>query len=133
MLAAIADTHALIWYLAVDARLSATAKTFMDEASRQGNTIGLSSITFVEIVYLVEKGRIPAGRFTQLADALNDPTNLFVEMPVDLQIARALARVDVSKVPDMPDRIITATALARGIPLISRDAKIQVSGITTIW
>ncbi len=58
---------------------------------------------------------------------------LWADQGVDLSIARALARIDVSKVPDMPDRIITATALARNILLISRDAKIQVSGITTIW
>jgi predicted nucleic acid-binding protein len=32
----------------------------------------------------------------------------------------------------MPDRIIAATALHLGLPLISRDRKIQLSGVNTI-
>jgi PIN domain nuclease of toxin-antitoxin system len=33
----------------------------------------------------------------------------------------------------MPDRIIAATAMHLGLPLISRDSKIQVSNVHTIW
>ena len=33
----------------------------------------------------------------------------------------------------MPDRIIAATALHLGLPLISRDRKIQLSSVNTIW
>jgi predicted nucleic acid-binding protein len=37
-------------------------------------------------------------------------------------------------VPDMPDRIIAATALSLSLPLVTRDAKIQaVTTIQTIW
>jgi len=38
-----------------------------------------------------------------------------------------------AEVPDMPDRIIAATALHLGLPLISRDRKIQLAGLQTIW
>ena len=34
---------------------------------------------------------------------------------------------------DMPDRIIAATALTLGVPVISRDSKIQLSSVSTIW
>jgi len=34
---------------------------------------------------------------------------------------------------DFPDRIIVATALHLGLPLISRDRKIQLSDVNTIW
>jgi len=54
-------------------------------------------------------------------------------MPVDLSIARALAKVDVQQIPDMPDRIVAATALQLNVPLISRDGKIRLSTIQTIW
>ncbi len=37
------------------------------------------------------------------------------------------------QVPDMPDRIIAATAAHLGVPLISRDGKIRASSVTTIW
>jgi PIN domain nuclease of toxin-antitoxin system len=55
---AVADTHALIWYVFNDARLSPFAATFMDEADADGERIGISSVTLVEIVYLIEKKRI---------------------------------------------------------------------------
>jgi PIN domain nuclease of toxin-antitoxin system len=33
----------------------------------------------------------------------------------------------------MPDRVIAATALFHGVPLVTRDAKIRSCGIATIW
>jgi PIN domain nuclease of toxin-antitoxin system len=36
-------------------------------------------------------------------------------------------------VPDMPDRIIAATAVHLGVPLVSRDRRLQAAGIQTIW
>lgn len=130
---AVADTHAVIWYLANDARLSTNARKTFEDAARKGEQIAISVITLVEIVYLVEKGRIPAGRFTQLMTALDDPESLLVEVALTPAIARTLSRVDRDDVPDMPDRIIAATALHLNVPVISRDGKIKTSAITTIW
>lgn len=48
-------------------------------------------------------------------------------------VASYLHKVGRDQVPDMPDRIIAATALSLGVPLISRDRKIQVSTVSTIW
>jgi PIN domain nuclease of toxin-antitoxin system len=33
----------------------------------------------------------------------------------------------------LPDRIIVATALHLGVPLISRDRQIQLAEVETIW
>jgi PIN domain nuclease of toxin-antitoxin system len=33
----------------------------------------------------------------------------------------------------MPDRIVAATALHFGVPVISRDSRILASDLTTIW
>lgn len=41
--------------------------------------------------------------------------------------------VDRRQVPDLPDRVIAATALHLSVPLISRDGKIRASGVATIW
>jgi hypothetical protein len=60
MIEAIADTHALIWYLFKDSRLSNTARSQIEQATTVGNQIGFSSITLAEIVYLSERNRIPA-------------------------------------------------------------------------
>jgi PIN domain nuclease of toxin-antitoxin system len=133
MIVAVADTHAAIWYLYNDVRLSKTADEFIQKAAHEGDQIGLSSITFIEMVYLIEKGRIPVEGMSRLARALDEVQSMFAEIPVDLSIARALSRIDVAKVPDMPDRIIAATGMLLGVPIISRDAKIQLSGLPAIW
>jgi len=133
MIAAVADTHAVIWYLAGDGRLSHRAREIIDSALADADAIAISSITLIEMVYLIEKGRISAQQFTQLASEIRKGESVFVESPVDLHIARALTRVDAAQVPDMPDRIIAATALRHSVPLISRDGKIRLSSVLTVW
>ena len=36
-------------------------------------------------------------------------------------------------VPEMPDWIIAATALALGLPLVTRDLRIRSTSVPTIW
>ncbi|MEO8611136.1 MAG: type II toxin-antitoxin system VapC family toxin [Chloroflexota bacterium] len=133
MIVGVADTHAVIWYIYNDPRLSSAARGFIENAAVSSNSVAISSISLIEIVYLVEKGRIPAETFTRLANALDDTRNIFIEHFVDLPIARAMSQIDSAKIPDMPDRIIASTAVHLNVPLISRDGKIQISGINTIW
>ena len=58
---------------------------------------------------------------------------LLVEIPFDRNIALTLRQVDRSQIPDLPDRIIAATGLYLNVPVISRDRRIQLSSIDTIW
>lgn len=44
----VADTHAALWYLFADTRLSAAAKTFVDQAAITDNAIGISPISLAE-------------------------------------------------------------------------------------
>jgi len=133
MIVAVADTHSAIWFLSADFRLSSAARNFMQAVEQQGNEIAVSAILLVEMVYLVEKSKIPPQRFSQLAAELDNPGGLFVEIPVTLNIARTLSGINVLQIPDMPDRIIAATALALNVPIISRNARIQQSALKTIW
>ncbi|MGH2368985.1 MAG: type II toxin-antitoxin system VapC family toxin [Chloroflexota bacterium] len=133
MLAALADTHAAIWYVFNDPRLSPTARSFMAEWTSAGHEIGVSAITVAEIVYLVERGRVPPDALLQLVAVLRSPEILLTEVPVSLEIGEAMTSVPGAVVPDMPDRIIAASALHLGVPLISRDRKIRLSDVETIW
>lgn len=56
MIAGVADTHAALWHLFNDKRLSAAAVDFIDQAAAQRQRIAVSAISLAEIVYLVEKG-----------------------------------------------------------------------------
>lgn len=133
MIVAVADTHAVIWYISNDTRLSPAAKQIFADAVRNGYHIAVSAITLVEIVYLVEKDRVSAERFTQLMNLLEDVDSVLIEISLTPAIGRTLSRVNREEIPDMPDRIIAATALHLNVPVISRDGKIKASGITTIW
>lgn len=133
MIAAVIDTHALIWYLYNDSRLSSRARGFIETEAHDGNQIGFSSITLVEMIYLIEKNRISSESLSIVTSSLHDPDGVFSEIPVDLSIARAMARVDVQQIPDMPDRVVAATALKLRVPVISRDGKIALSSISSIW
>lgn len=133
MIVAVADTHAILWYLINDKRLSTTAKTFIESAVNNSDEIDISAITLVEMVYLVEKGRIPAQQFSLLAQQLTNSSSLLREVPINLEIARTLTQVNAKQIPEMPDRIIAATGLNLRVPVISRDYKIQLSAIQTIW
>lgn len=133
MIRAIADTHAIIWYLFEDERLSRTAKEFMDDAAQDGEQIGISAISLTEIVYLVEKAKINPETLERLLQSIEAGSAALVEIPVTGKIAIRTREVPRDVVPDMPDRIIAATGLELTVPIISRDGKIKASGLKTIW
>jgi PIN domain nuclease of toxin-antitoxin system len=133
MILAVADTHVVIWYLYDDPRLSKRAGEFLEAAYKRGDQIAISSITMIEMVYLIEKGRIQSEAFSIVGRAIDEPDGLFVEVPVNIGIARAMSKVSSAEVPDMPDRIVAATAVELNVPVISRDGKIQLSSVPTIW
>ncbi|MEG5057547.1 PIN domain-containing protein [Microcoleus sp. A2-C5] len=99
----------------------------------EGNQVAFSSITLAEIVYLSERGRINSTTLDLLLREVESDDALLVEIPFDRNIALTLRQVDRSQIPDLPDRIIAATALYLNVPVISRDRRIQLSSIDTIW
>ena len=129
-----ADTHAAIWYQSKDPKLSKAALAAMEATLQAGDPIVLASITLVEIAYLAERGRLPTLAFDVLEQDLNDPLGCFELAPLDLDVSRALRHIPRNLVPDMPDRIITATAFQRGLTLVTAGSKIRISGlVATIW
>ncbi|MBL8797088.1 MAG: type II toxin-antitoxin system VapC family toxin [Planctomycetia bacterium] len=134
MSAVLADTHAAIWYLVEPDRLSLAARTAFVQATAAGAPIYLSAISLVELTYLTEKGRLLPGTPERVYQALQkNGAAALVLVDLNLSIAAALAQIPRDRIPDMPDRIIAATALVLNVPLVSRDRKIQASSIVTIW
>ena len=98
-----------------------------------GSRIVVSSISLAELVYLIEKNRLPDNAYTDLKAVLHDPDHVFKEAPFTVEIVEDMKRVPRADVPDMPDRIVAATAVYFGVPVISRDGKIRSSNVQTIW
>ncbi|MDJ1168006.1 type II toxin-antitoxin system VapC family toxin [Roseofilum sp. BLCC_M154] len=134
MTAVVADTHTIIWYLRDHTRLSPAAMNALDTVSTGGDLIYVSAISVVEVGYLVERYRLPEEAFGQLINALSDSGTGLEIAPLNLITAQTLRQIPRNLVPDMPDRIIAATALCLNLPLVTRDAQIQaLTNIQTIW
>lgn len=133
MSAVIADTHTVIWSFDDPSRLSQSALRALKSAETWASPVYVSAISLVEICYLVERGRVVATAFDhvlQLLDASDHPLALAA---VERGVAEALRQIPRPAIPEMPDRIIAATAVHLGLPLITRNRMIRAAGIQTIW
>jgi len=132
-MSAVLDTHTVLWYLENSKELSTIARATIEEAIRDARDIRVSAISIIETVYLVERRRLPQTALERLRSALGDPNSGLLIAPVNAGVADAIPNIPRDVVPDMPDRIIAATALHLGLPLITRDRRLQAAGLKTIW
>lgn len=130
---AVTDTHALIWYLEDDPRLGPDAGLLFDACDRGQLSIYIPTMCLVEIVFLQEKGRISADLKTKLDIELGGTATGLRLTDLTDKVVEAMALIPRIEIPEMPDRIIAATAMHLNLPLISRDHKIRSSCVTTVW
>lgn len=126
------DTHALLWNLFQPSRLSARARQVLADADRDRDQLFVASISLAEVVYLVERGRFPVDVLAELEQLFATATQL-VLVPLDLAIVQTMRTISPTIVPELPDRIIAATAVQFQLPLITRDHRIQALPIPTLW
>lgn len=115
------DTHTWVWWVGGTGDLSPTAERAIADAEQ----IGVSTISCWEVAMLVARGRLEltpdVGRWVEAA--LAKPR--VIELQLDARTAARAGRLDREKFPGDPaDRIIYATALERGVRLVSRDTDI---------
>lgn len=125
----VADTVALVIYLE-KRRLGGDSQLIFDSAENSNTIIHIPAIVFAEILYLSEKGRIS----TNLQDVKNllraNPN--FRECPLTQEIIETTEQI--TDIPELHDRLISATARHLNLELITTDTKIQNSAfVKTIW
>jgi hypothetical protein len=73
-----------------------------------GHPIYVASISVVELVYLTDKGKIPAAVLERIGRVLRDPVSGFRLAPLDLDVAESTCKIAREEVPDLPDRVIAS-------------------------
>jgi len=127
------DTHAWIWFASKPEALSKKAQKAVDAAVKEKNVL-VSSISVWEVALLVKNKRLKLSMdvIDWIAKSENLPFIQFI--PVSNSIAVKSVNLPQPLHPDPADRIIIATALSIGAPLVTKDKKISdYAPIKTIW
>lgn len=122
------DTHSLLWLHDDSPRLSKHAKSIILDSS---NDLQVSMASFWEITIKKTLGKLV------LAYSLNELfeaciTGNITVVPIQLSNLTQLERLDFHH-KDPFDRLITATAIDLGIPIISLDPNIAKYPVKVIW
>lgn len=125
MTGALADTHALLWWLSDDPRLSQRARELIGSGERQ---IHFSAASVWEAEIKVASGKLAVPE--DLLQALE--AEGFEELPMLARHARAAARLAPNH-RDPFDRMIAAQARLEGLPVITRDPKIGDYDVELLW
>jgi PIN domain nuclease of toxin-antitoxin system len=124
------DTHAVLWWLSDDERLSQVAREAIATAERPAFSAG--SILEVAIKSSIGKLTVPTGWTDRLF------TEGFVLLAIAPAHGARLAELPFVTVDGRPhrdplDRLLVAQAEVERLPIITRDRNVAAHGIPTVW
>lgn len=123
------DTHVLLWISSDPQRLSKNAREAIREA-RENASLAVATITLWELAWLAQNGRLVISSSPE--NFVMEAVSRVVLKPMTPQIVALAARLPASFPKDPADRVIAATALHEGIPLVTADQRIRDAGIVEI-
>jgi PIN domain nuclease of toxin-antitoxin system len=127
------DTHAWIWFISNPDLLSKRAKKAVNAAVKD-KSILISSISAWELALLVTKKRMKLTLDVTDWIAKSESLPFIQFVPVTNSIAVKSVNLPLPLHPDPADRIIIATALSVGAPLVTKDKKLLgYAPVKTIW
>lgn len=125
------DTHVLIWMASDPKRLSRKARAAIRDA-RQKTGVAIATITLWELAWLAENGRIQV--VGSVESFVRETVARVILQPITPEIAALAVQLPADFPKDPADRLIAATAMVGGAPLITADERIrQAKVVQTIW
>lgn len=125
------DTQAILWYLEGDRRLTATARSLIDDAS---NDCLVSVASLWEMAVKVRIGKLTSASGVPPTDVI---MGFLVSNGIDLLPIAPAHALRVASLPlghgDPFDLLIVAQALVEGIPVVGVDSKFDQFGIQRVW
>lgn len=123
------DTHTLVWFLANDVQLSATATGLICDT---GNDVFVSAATGWEIATKTRTGRWP-----EVAPLAQNFRNVlrregFLELAITMEHACLSGSLPGAH-RDPFDRMIAAQSLTENLSVISLDNQLDQFGISRLW
>ena len=123
------DTHALLWALTDDERLSSRAREILGDPRA---VVHVSAATAWEISLKVARGRLeipfPADRLLEIV------TGALRLTPLPIDFSHALAAGALPPIHRDPiDRLLVAQAQALGATIVTGDRQIARYAVPTVW
>lgn len=128
------DTHALVWWVNGDKKLSNNAAQAIQQENEENGRILISSITAWEIAMLVSKERlILTMNVNEWLRTVNN-IDCIEFVPVDNEVSVMSVQLPGTFHADPADRIITALARQQSVPIVTYDSKIRdYKFVNSIW
>lgn len=128
----VVDTHALVWFLGEDRRLSSLALEILTEAELGNVQVLVPTLVLAELTYISQNKKLKYPvKVSEILDKI-DQGDGFTIVSFDLATFEILLTLPQDW--EIHDRIIAATAIYYKAKLITRDEILQTSDkINTIW
>jgi len=127
------DTHVLFWMANDSKRRSRRAREAIRQARQEdGAGIAIATCSLGELAWLAQHGRIAVAGIVE--SFVRELVARVILRPVTPEIAALSVRLPDEFPKDPADRLIAATAMVEGAPLVTADTRIrQSSVVNTVW
>lgn len=128
------DSHVLYWFLDGHPRLSPEALGVIQTAADGGPPLILVPVTFWEFAIKERRGQFRARQPVSAWPELLEPVPWFQILPTDARVWLLAAELDWPH-RDPADRLIAATALRLGLPVLTKDRVFHEPGcpVKAVW
>jgi len=125
----VADTMAIILWLE-KRKLPQSVKAIFKKIESRENKLYVPAMVLAEVGYLSEKGRIDIN-LQDVVDFINRHEKVSIHT---LDIPTIMAAFEINDIPELHDRLISASGRALNVAVITNDPKILASEfVTSVW